>query len=177
MNKGKDPIMAPNPTTPNQPPHSPGRRHAGRAQKDGILDPYQRTEKLSEPSLCQVCGAVYLAGHWHWAPAPVGAVAETCPACRRTAEHFPAGIVTLTGFGQDGEEMIRLARNQEEAEKREHPLNRIMAIEETAEHITITTTDIHLPHRIGEALERTYRGKVKFHFDEDGYFVRVDWER
>lgn len=40
----------------------------------------------------------------------------------------------------------------------------------------ITTTDIHLPRRIGEAVKRAYHGNLKEHFEEDGYFVRVDWE-
>ncbi len=58
---------------------------------------------------------------------------------------FPAGIVTLHGdFAlEHKEEMIRLARHQEEAEKKEHPLNSIMSIEEDAQGIVINTTDIH----------------------------------
>ena len=73
------------------------------------------------------------------------------------------------------EEMLRLARHQEEVEKKEHPLNRIMSIEEDAEGITINTTDIHLPRRIGETIERAFHGKLAAHFEEDGYFVRVNW--
>ena len=68
-----------------------------------------------------------------------------------------------------------LARHQEEVEKREHPLNRIMSIEEDAESITIATTDIHLPRRIGETVRRAFHGKLDAHFEEDGYFVRVNW--
>ena len=72
-------------------------------------------------------------------------------------------------------EMIRLARHQEEIEKAEHPLNRIMSIEEEKQRIVISTTDIHLPRRIGETLRRAFHGEVDTHFEEDGYFVRVDW--
>jgi hypothetical protein len=39
----------------------------------------------------------------------------------------------------------------------------------------ISTTDIHLPRRIGEALKRAFHGELDMHFDEAGYFVRVDW--
>ena len=38
---------------------------------------------------------------------------------------------------------------QEEAEKQEHPLNRIISIDKDAQGVMINTTDIHLPHRIG----------------------------
>jgi hypothetical protein len=46
---------------------------------------------------------------------------------RRINDKFPAGVVTLrSDFAREHkEEMIRLARRQEEAEKQEHPLNRI----------------------------------------------------
>jgi hypothetical protein len=68
-----------------------------------------------------------------------------------------------------------LARHQEEAEKGEHPLNRIINIDEDADGIVINTTDIHLPRRIGEAVERAFRGSLIEDFDQGGYFVRVKW--
>jgi hypothetical protein len=37
------------------------------------------------------------------------------------------------------------------------------------------TTDIHLPRRIGEAVKRAFHGTLDEHFDEGGYFVRVNW--
>ena len=52
-----------------------------------------------------------------------------------------------------------------------------MSIEEDAEGITINTTDIHLPRRIGEAVKRNWRGKLAAAFEESGYFVRVRWSR
>jgi hypothetical protein len=73
--------------------------------------------------------------------------------------------------------MIRLARHQEEAEKQEHPLNRIISIEEDAQGVMINTTDIHLPRRIGEAVRRAFHGEIEENFEEDGYFVRVTWMR
>ena len=77
---------------------------------------------------------------------------------------------------QRKDEMIGLARNEEAAEKGEHPLNRIISIEETPEGLVINTTDIHLPRRLGEALNRAFHGELNMHFDEAGYFVRVDWQ-
>jgi hypothetical protein len=73
--------------------------------------------------------------------------------------------------------MMRLVRHQEEAEKKEHPLNRIIDIEEGPDRIVVNTTDIHLPRRIAEALKRAWQGKTEFHYEEDGYFVRVTWHR
>ncbi len=164
----------------NLSPHRPAatRRHAGHAQEDHILDPYQRQQKLSDPAVCPQCGAVYHNGRWQWASRPhQGAAEALCSACRRINDKFPAGIVRLHGnFGpRQIEEIVHLARHQEEAEKGEHPLNRIISVDEDAQEIVIYTTDIHLPRRIGEAVKRAFHGTLAEHFDEGGYFVRVDW--
>ena len=154
------------------------RRIAGRAQGDHILDPYRSRQKLLEPTVCRQCGVVYHHGRWQWGHRPADAHEDLCPACHRINDGFPAGIVTLNGafFRQHKDELVGLARNQEEAENGEHPLNRIISIEEKDESLVISTTDIHLPRRIGEALKRAFHGKLDMHFDEAGYFVRVDWQ-
>jgi NMD protein affecting ribosome stability and mRNA decay len=153
------------------------RRITGHAQQDHILDPYQAQQQLHEGTICPQCGAVYQDGRWQWVARAEGVVEELCAACRRINDRFPAGIVTLRGdFAREHkEEMIRLPRHQEEVEKKEHPLNRIISIDKDAQGIVINTTDIHLPRRIGEAVKRAFHGEIDAHFEEDGYFVRVDW--
>jgi NMD protein affecting ribosome stability and mRNA decay len=155
------------------------RRISGRAQQDHILDPYQRQQKLHEGTVCPQCGAVYHQGRWRWVMKAAGAGEELCAACRRINDKFPAGVVTLRGdfAREDNQELIHLARHQEEAEKQERPLNRIIGIEEDAQGIVINTTDIHLPRRIGEAIKRAFRGETEDNFEKDGYFVRVTWTR
>jgi hypothetical protein len=101
-----------------------------------------------------------------------------CPACRRIHDRFPAGIVTLRGPLDQArkDDIVRLARHQDEAEKSQHPLNRIIGIEDDPQRIVITTTDNHLPRLIGEAVERAFDGVLGIDFDDgDGYFVRVNW--
>lgn len=164
---------------PPRPMSTSGRRRWGRAQLDVPQDPYKAIEKLHEPSVCPQCGAVYRRGRWHWSARPADAEERLCPACHRINDHYPAGIVTLSGalVAQHKAEMIRLARHQEEVEKKEHPLNRIIDIEEMPDRIIINTTDIHLPRRIAEAQKRAWHGETQFHYDEDGYFLRVNWRR
>jgi NMD protein affecting ribosome stability and mRNA decay len=155
------------------------RRISGRAQEDHILDPYQRQKKLHEDTVCPQCGAVYRDGRWQWVARAEGVAEEPCPACRRIHDKFPAGIITLRGdFAREHkDEIIHLVRHQEEAEKNQHPLNRIMNIEEDAEEIVINTTDIHLPRRIAEAIKRAFHGEMKEEFKNDEYFVRIYWSR
>ena len=158
---------------------SEGRRRSGRVQYDNIIDPYKQIHKLPEPSVCRQCGAVYRAGRWQWGPKPSGAHDVLCQACHRINDKYPAGVVTLTGssVAENSTELKRVARHQEASEKQDHPLNRIIDIEETAEGMVISTTDIHLPVRIGKAIHRAFRGELDEHFEKAGYFVRVNWHR
>jgi hypothetical protein len=144
-------------------------------------DPYRSVRKSRAPAACPECGAVYVRGHWAWkAPgARQPGVRLVCPACRRIRERYPAGELKLTGaFAiEHGSEALRLVDNIARAENREHPLNRVMRIRRLPGEIIIETTDVHLPRRIGHALEASWGGELHTHYDEAGCFARVGWRR
>jgi hypothetical protein len=144
-------------------------------------DPYHAQAKLAEPTACPACRAVFHNGRWQWMATPADAHAALCPACRRIKDSVPAGIVTLSGeyVRTHRDELLHSIRAQEQAERAEHPMNRIIELVDAGDsaRIEVTTTDIHLPRRIGEAIERANRGVLREEYDEDGYFVRVDWHR
>ncbi|MBL29405.1 MAG: ATPase [Rhodospirillaceae bacterium] len=146
-----------------------------------VHDPYKTRMKLPEPTVCPGCGAVYQDGRWKWPALPVhaGAHREPCQACRRVENNDPAGWVTISGTFVDGhrKEILGLVHHQEELEKAEHPLNRIIRVETTDKGIVVTTTDIHLPRRIGEALQSAYDGELDYQFIEETYLLRVHWSR
>jgi NMD protein affecting ribosome stability and mRNA decay len=159
---------------------SPTPSRKDRLIHEHVHDPYKTTHKLPEPSVCPVCNAVFMDGRWQWAESwPFDAHKEICQACHRTKDGYPAGVVTLTGaFTQAHKaEILNLARHHEKQENTEHPLHRIMKIEEHPDAIVIKTTDIHLPQRIGEALRHAYKGELDMHYDEEGYLVRINWNR
>lgn len=121
-----------------------------------LIDPYEHAKKLPEGSACSECGVVYHKGRWQWSAKPEPSHEGRCPACHRIHDEFPAGVVKLTGSFAVAhkEEIIGLVRHQEEAEKKEHPLSRIMKIEGIPDEIVIDTTDIHLSRWIGNAVEQ-----------------------
>jgi len=122
---------------------------------------------------------VYHGGRWRWEEAPGAATSDTCPACRRVHDNLPAGWLIADGsfVAAHRAELISIIRNEAEHERVEHPLNRIMHIDEHDGRIETSTTDIHLPQRIGEALKRAHHGELTIRYGKDEYSVRVHWHR
>ncbi len=158
---------------------------AGRApRRDRTIQEYQHDTykargKLKEPTVCSQCGAVFHKGRWSWAPKPAGAHETVCPACHRIKDRYPKGLLKLTGrfLADHQEEVLGVVRNEEAKAKAEHPLCRIMNIVREDDVTTVSTTDSHLPRRIGEALHHAYAGEFTFHYDQGGQFIRVFWTR
>lgn len=143
-------------------------------------DPYRPKSKLPQPTVCPQCAIVFHEGRWQRMARPSGAVHEQlCPACRRINDRFPAGYVTLQGDFVEAHrgELLKLIRNTEEREQEEHPLQRIMEISEDGLEITVTTTDIHIAQRIGEAVRKAYEGNLDINYGPEDYVVRVTWSR
>jgi NMD protein affecting ribosome stability and mRNA decay len=144
-----------------------------------VHDTYKLRGKLAEPAVCPDCGAVYHGGRWQWTARPAGAHETACPACQRTKDRFPAGFVEVGGpyFAAHRDELLRLLRHREEKEKGEHPLARIIAVEDAAEGVLVTTTDIHLARDLGEALHHAHQGELEFHYNQGENLLRVHWRR
>jgi len=154
------------------------------ARKDRLLherihDPYRVAGKPAEPSVCPVCHAVFKGGRWQWSEVwPADSRPQTCQACQRIRDNYPAGLVAMNGdfIREHKLEVLHLVRHHERVERAEHPLHRIMSVEERPDALVVTTTDIHLPKRIGQALHRAYKGQLDLHYDKESCFVRVNWK-
>ena len=151
-------------------------RHDGIFQEH-VHDAYKAKAKPLEPTVCSQCGAVFHAGRWQWSQAPANAHQETCPACHRIHDHYPAGFLTMKGefFQSHRDEIMHLVHNHEKHERAEHPLKRIMAVEEKDGATLVTTTDIHLARGMGEALHHAYQGELQFHYNPEQNLLRVSW--
>jgi hypothetical protein len=93
----------------------------------------------------------------------------------------PRGGLLLTGefVAKHRDEVLGLARNEEARIKAEHPLARIIKIEDQAEApgaMVITTTDPHLARRIGEALHHAHHGIFTCRYEEKEDLLRANWE-
>jgi hypothetical protein len=144
-----------------------------------IRDTPRALRKAAGPARCAGCNAAYRRGRWTWATAPEGARMAICPACRRTRQRLPAGFVTLRGsfLREHRVEIIERVRACERAEKREHALERIMAIEARSGGLLVTTTDSHLARRIGHALRDAFKGDLRTRYSRAENILRVTWSR
>ena len=87
--------------------------------------------------------------------------------------------MTLKGefFRENREEILELVRNHEAKEKAEHPLERIMRIEDTEDGVLVTTTDTHIARDIAEALYHAHKGELEFHYNKADNLLRANWTR
>lgn len=155
-----------------------------RVRRDRLLqeqthDAYRLRGKLPEPTVCPQCSAIFRDGRWAWGHAPARAHHETCPACHRMNDNFPAGFISLGGkfFREHRDEILTLVRHQEQRERHTHPLQRLMAIEDDGDGVMVTTTDVHLARGIGDAVHHAYQGELEFHLKPDDNLLRVHWRR
>lgn len=160
-------------------PSSVHKTHPVQDLSIGKHDAYRASAKLAQGTCCPDCGVVFAGGRWQWLPARQDAVRERCPACMRIRDQFPAGYVSFTGAYVDEHrtELLAIVRNLELKEKTEHPLQRVMEIEENRDKIQITTTDVHLARAIGDALHRAHGGNLDVKYSADDNVVRVVWNR
>ena len=162
-------------STPTQPPE-----RRDRLLREQVHDTYKQRGQLKEPTRCPGCGAVYHKGRWSWTAEVDDKAHETlCSACHRTADKYPAGEVVLEGgFAmQHKDEILNLVRKTEATENKDHPMNRIIDIRESGAQMVLTTTDTHLPRRIGNAVKAAWKGSLDIHFDPGGHFTRIAWRR
>src|SRR5690606_29573993 len=168
----------------------------GVRSEETAMDKYQQSQKnklfkpdhssgaytiqhIGGPAKCPSCGAFYQAGHWVWqADAALETKEIVCPACRRIADGVPAGTLRLSGEFLRGHqaEILNLIHNTEAAEKANHALERLLAINESDGGLEVNTTGMHLANRIGHALCAAYDGHAEYHYDGDDH-VGIYWRR
>ena len=155
-----------------------GARHE-ESMKPRREDSYRDEAHQGGPATCPRCRASYLRGRWCWAPAPADAERMTCPACHRIEDNFPGGYVTLRGpfFAQHRDEILQLVMARSERAWGEHPLQRIIGMQDVERGVLVTTTDAHLARGIGVALRDAFKGELDLAFSKDENLVRATWAR
>lgn len=149
-------------------------------------DPYLPEEGLKEVSLCETCHAVYRNKRWYLDEEEFLDLKEsedvrwvTCPACRKIAERYPEGIVTLRGayLWAHEEEIRNILKNEESKAMAKNPLERIIRMDREGDDLIIETTEEKLAEHLGRALHKAHQGDLQVSWSEEHSVCRVTWER
>ena len=142
-------------------------------------DPYRQRRKPDAVLICNDCGLVHEAGRWQQTAAPTdNPKAAVCPACQRIRDRYPAGTVRLTGMpSADRNEILALIRNVAQHERQEHPLERLMEVDEGEDVLVVTTTGLHLARCIAGALRRRFHGAIAVQYPAGDNLLHVDCRR
>lgn len=138
---------------------------------------YVRRRKAPGALVCPDCGVLMHSGKWYFGAPPLAELKEErCPACRRVRERYPAGTLRFPPrFLKHKREIVQLARNIEKLEKAEHPLERLMDVEESDGRLVVTTTGVHLARQIAHRVSKRFHAKPRFRYADGERLVHVDW--
>jgi hypothetical protein len=144
-----------------------------------VDDSYRPRGRHAGTSRCPDCGALYDDGRWTWHISSEQMHQLQCPACKRIHEQAPAGEITLDGdyLLNRRDEVLALLHHQADGEKQEHPLERIMDIQESPEHIVVQTTGPHLVRRLGAAMLHAHQGALEISYRTNEGLLRASWAR
>lgn len=101
-----------------------------------------------------------------------------CPACRKIRDGYAEGYLCINWpnwVARKGD-ILNLIHNEERRACKVNPLERVMAIRERARGADIETTTEHLAQRLGEHLQRAFRGEVAYKWSHKDKLARVEWK-
>ena len=129
--------------------------------------------------VCSNCGAVYHQDRWTWDARAEDSFETLCPACLRVRDRVPAAILTIRGdcLTEHKNEIMRLIRNKIQKVGKQHPLKRIMDMEDDGTEAVFTFTDEQMTREIGDALHKAFDGVLDFQYSNDDSMLRVVWQR
>lgn len=155
--------------------------HAGRTE-----DPYM-PEEGQEAAFCTSCRALYQNKRWFFDEKLADKLAGTakvkeviCPTCRKIRDHYPEGVLTLSGafFAERREEILTLVKNEAAKVGARSVADRIITMTPQGDDkLVIETTTEKLAQHLGRAVYRAYKGDLDFRWSEMNRFVRVYWSR
>ncbi len=143
--------------------------------------PFGRPEKYPSDTKCPACGLIYHEGNWKWKSPNAGHALQSklCPACLQIRDNLAGGVVELGGtfLANHRQELLNRIRNVEKLTLNEHPLERIIRIEEKRDRISISATTEHLIARIGKAIQRDFGGELELKYAPEDKFATARWHR
>ena len=147
-------------------------------------DPYAAALAMKGTVSCDSCPAIYSNKRWQLLPEtsslPKGEIRKiTCPTCRKIADNYPEGVITLRGeyLWEHEEEIRRILKNEERRAVAKNPGERIIRMDQIGDSLIIETTEEKLAEHLGRVLHRAHHGALQVSWGSDHTMCRVTWER
>lgn len=139
------------------------------------------TGRLSEPSACERCGAIFARRRWRREPRATHTLLArvswtVCPACEQVRKQEYFGRVLIRGTPPEGEIALRRRiRNIVRYAQFTQPARRIVSIEREGDVLEVLTTSQKLAHRIVHELKKVFRGRASYRWADDRSLIAT-WQ-
>ena len=149
--------------------------------KPRLEDPYRAQKKHPKNTKCPNCGLIFQKGAWKWSKARTPGVVhwKFCPACLQMRHGFAGGELRLSGNflkAHHGHILNRI-ENLARGVMKQHPLERIMKMEQKNGEMVIYVTSEHLVARLGKAIHRDFKGELVLKYARDDKYALAHWKR
>lgn len=141
-----------------------------------------RLPAYDDPSVCEVCSAVYTRKTWRADHARTHTLLEKaawvkCPACKQKRSGIAYGRVIAKG-AFDGRRLAAIERRVANVAERAgftQPQRAIVSMERTDTGLDVLTTSQKLAHRIVHELKKAFGGRARYVWDENDGALLATW--
>jgi len=102
-----------------------------------------------------------------------------CPTCHKIKDHYPEGILTLSGdfFNQHREEIIRALEKEAGRVSGRSVADRVIRSLTEGDKLLVETSTEKMAQHLGRTIYKACKGDLHFRWGEVEKFVRVYWSR
>ena len=143
-----------------------------------------RKVRLTDPTVCERCGAVYTRRTWrrdHKVTDALlrGAAWAVCPACALASREEYFGRVVLRGAYAAAHEadIRRRILNVAERAQFTQPERRVVSVDHAGDVLEVLTTSQKLAHRIARELKKAFGGRTSYAWSDRDGSLNAIWQR
>ena len=136
--------------------------------------PVGRKQVFSDPSICDLCGAVYTGKSWRRGPRVAREILDkakwvACPGCAQARSgEYHGRVLIETSDVTDPQAITARVANVEQRALVTQPERRIVSTNWSGNTFQVLTTSQKLAHRITREIEKAFGAKTHYSWASDG---------
>lgn len=155
-------------------------RKGARSDKSPVI--VRKSARISQPAICERCGAIYADKTWRTDRGAAAALLDKaswtiCPACSQVQSGVYFGRVLGSGPGLVGqrEAIERRIANVARLASARQPERKLESVEWDGQTLEVLTTSQKLAHRIAHELAKTFGGKATYRWSDRDKSLLATW--